>query len=64
MTWLLIITVVSGGAMGGPIKYDSIPYPTQQACEQAIKSVRVQQTTQLAGNNVTHTTLIFCKPKP
>lgn len=63
MSWLLIISVVSGGAMGGLIRYDTVSYPTQQSCEQAIKSVRVQQTTQLAGNNVTHTALVYCKPK-
>jgi hypothetical protein len=64
MSWLLIITVVSGGAMGGPIHYATpIPYPTQIACEQAAKNVRIQQTTQLAGNNVTHTALVYCRPK-
>lgn len=60
--WILVIKVVSGGAMGGAISYEEVKYPSQIACESAAKQVIVKQTAQLAGSQITHTFLAYCKP--
>ena len=59
--YLLVWKVLSGGALGGMIGMDVSYFPTQIACESALKSVQVKQTTQQVGDRVTHTFVAYCK---
>jgi len=63
IVWMLIITVYSGGAMGGVIGHKEAEFKTLEECKIVKDMITVEQSSTLANGDNTHTVVITCLPK-